>query len=370
MKALNEYNALQTISKKLDFNPTGRPGADKIRADQARLADKIKTFKKRTRNNLNSANTSFKTVHQYASHQQHSPGYGYYNRVKWDFMNFHDVTSLYYLTRSQYQELLSAMRLAERVKNDELRAYHERDKLEGSPRELLGLSITAPTPKSIGPWFYVQGEEQEKDYSYYSKGWHRRYGPKISTYRQVQFARMFRGKPKRKIIDVKTWTGDWLAKAALEAGIVKPIKSITSLKIRLNNVYDAKLIDNKRGYKIYSRTLLGTHIDFVIVSPMGVVYHDADRKNLISGLHIKVRATANKLALPGSNLIDWAACKKLGFCDPGINEFCDIFGFSTDGRYTAQEIERAVRKRPHLATPFLAELKTLASAYSYSVSWV
>ena len=123
----------------------------------------------------------------------------------------------------------------------------------------------------------------------------------------------------------------------------------------------------KRGYKFYQRTLLGKPVDYVVISPFGMTYHDSNKSNLLSGLRTKTRAQAAKM--PDNQLINWSVCKKLGFCNEGITAFCDDFGLSAKKTYHAKEIERAVRSKIDLVAPYLAELKTLANAVNYPVNF-
>lgn len=333
MNALQEYNQLPSIKAKLSFSADGRPGVATIRKDQQRLSNKKDNLHRKIKTQLGS-----------------SVRFNCFSRPK---------------SRVEYYQSRHNERYYKYIDKMESLAIVENDKRDGSPRSMLGLSLYAQKPNNFGPWFYTVNTFEDKDYHYYSKAWHRRYGPKVTVSHSITFARMFRGKPKllKKIIEKR---GDYAVNAAVDLGILKPVKSKVPLKIRLKNVYDAKQIATKRGYKIYERTLCKEHVDYVIVSPMGVVYHDSKRSNLIKGLHAKIRASAKAMSIHG--YIDWKACKKLGFCDAGIKAFCDDFGLSTKQSYSPAQIEQAVRANPNLASPYLAELKTLANAYHYPVN--
>lgn len=223
---------------------------------------------------------------------------------------------------------------------------------------LAGCTSKKSEPVFLGNFCIAASQSVNKDWNFYSKAWHRSHGPKTTIDdRTLSFTREFRGKLKTVSVPVAAWRGDFLAKAVIELGLA-PKKSRYSLRIRLNAAYDAKKLSVKRGYTIYSRTLLGDHVDYVIESPLGMIYHDVYRKRLIKGLHNKIRAQARKL----EGLIDWATCKKLGFCTQGIRSFCDDFGFHEDGAYTLREIESAVKKYPRRAVPYQAELLALSKA--------
>lgn len=217
---------------------------------------------------------------------------------------------------------------------------------------------------TLGAWTVTATENTEKSYSYYSKAWHRAHGPRVTiSDRKLIFSRPWGKGTRRLEYPLKAWSGDFVARAVADLDL-GPKKPTTPLTIRLNKAYDAVLIDEKRGYKFYQRTLLGTPVDWVIVSPLGMTYHDTDRANLIKGLHKKIRQQSRKL----QGLVDWSVCRTLGFCKEGISEFCRAFGLDSAGSYTPEEIEKAVRQKPEHATPFLSELKTLANSLNYHYS--
>jgi len=216
----------------------------------------------------------------------------------------------------------------------------------------------------VGAWTITTEQDIDEDRNYYSKAWHRQYGPKRTiSNRRITFERPW-GKGTRSVTHpLKSWSGNFVEAAIVAEGLA-PKKAHTPLSVRLSKAYDAALIAEKRGYKIYRRTLLGKAFDWVIVSPLGMTYHDADRSKLVQGLHEKIRHQTRKL----KGLIDWTACKKLGFCDSGIREFCSIFGLSPKESYTPQEVEAAVRQKPECAAPFVAELCTLSKSIGYNVA--
>jgi hypothetical protein len=161
------------------------------------------------------------------------------------------------------------------------------------------------------------------------------------------------------------WRGDWMAAAVVAVGLF-PKKAHTTLAIRLNKAYDARLVAEKRGFKFYQRTLLGADFDWVIVSPMGMTFHSKNRSDLIAGLRNKTSAAV--LKLPGATRINWSTVRKLGFCESGIRAFCETFGLNYKGEYHPQEIERVVRADPVAAAPFMNELRTLSNAINYRVA--
>lgn len=329
MKAIQEYQALSSIKDKLNFDPSGRPGAPAIREDQERLIEKRDRLHRRVLINLGSPHIIFRRETPEQSHNR---------------------------------------RFAQYILRQHCLALTERDEREGYPRKLLDLDLETTKPVQVGPWFVKVQTFEDKDYSYYSKSWHNRYGPKVTVTHIITFARMYRGKPKVLRHYPTALTGDYIANAAIALGIAKPVKSKHPLKLRLKKEFDVKLIGREGDNKIYSRALLGTHWDYVIQSPNGVVYHDSDKSKLLAGLQEKIEAKQAKEARKG--LVTWNDCKKLGFCDAGLQTFCETFGFDPDGAYSPSEIEKRVAGNPAAATPYLDELRTLANAYNYESKYL
>ncbi|QIR16666.1 hypothetical protein [Shewanella aestuarii] len=219
----------------------------------------------------------------------------------------------------------------------------------------------------LNTWTVKTHQDIDEDRNCYSKGWHRKYGPKYTVIgRYVTFSRKCGRGVTSKRVYVNSWSGNYLENAVVEAGL-EPKNSTLPLTIRLHKAFDAKLIRTVRGFKIYERTLLKAPVDYVIVSPMGVTYHDDKKANLLKGLFKKIRASANGVKFAAEK-VSWKDCKKLGFCDAGIKSFCDDFGLSIKNAYTPRQIEEAVRKCPSLASPYINELRVLANAYNYSVN--
>jgi hypothetical protein len=227
-------------------------------------------------------------------------------------------------------------------------------------------SITKSTA-TAGVWTLTTTQVVEEDRNYYSKSWHRSHGPKFTVQsRAITLSRKHGRGVMSRSVSLDSWSGDYIAKAVNELGLA-PKHPKLPLSVRLNKAYDAKLIKTLRGHKIYARTLLGEHCDYVIIAPMGTVYHDSVYKNLVKGLYKKIRAAASRVNF-GDGLVNWDACRKLGFCKAGISSFCSDFGFNPKKEYSPSDIEKVVRNNPALAMPYLAELKTLATAYNYSVT--
>lgn len=214
-------------------------------------------------------------------------------------------------------------------------------------------------PVELGVWSARAYETVEKDWNYYSKSWHRNHGPKVTvTGRFVEFTS--KG-GKKKVVQLDSWRGNWQCKALIEAGIVKPKKGM--MHVRLNEVFDIKLIGKRHGYLVYQRSLKGELVDYCLVSPLGMTYHAATVKECLAGLKLKRQQRERRKVAT----INWNFLKSLGFCSPGIKEFCSIFDFDLDGSYTPDEVYQAVSANPSAAAPFEKELRQLADAVGFNV---
>jgi hypothetical protein len=213
---------------------------------------------------------------------------------------------------------------------------------------------------TIGGWTVTAWQEVEKNWKFYSKAWHNSHGPKITvTGRFVRFTSPT-GK-KTKTVELDGWRGNWQVKALLAAGLVKPRKG--QINIRLNEAFDIKHVESRRGYKLFERTLKGEHVDYCLVSPLGLTYHGESWAECLKGLKQKRRAQERKTTAS----IDWSFVRGLGFCQDGIKEFCSVFGFNLKGSYTPNEVYQAVIANPSAAQPFESELKTLANVVGFEL---
>lgn len=342
------YTALGSVRAKLSYDPSGRPGAAVVRADQERLAGKRRQVQERTKRMLG-----------------HPAGHRLGSAKKPAWERPPEGREAYYAWQHAQRRAPIDIFLSNI-------AGWRADAEIGSPRWLLGLgrdtraealgSLYDVHPLGDG-WWYRRVEHTEEDWEKYSKAWHRAYGPaRTVTGRTVTFARMVGSSKERHVVNLSTWGGDWLARAVVEAGLAPKMPAVP-MAIRLHAAYDAVLVDDRHGYQFYRRTLLGAPIDWVAIAPLGTTYHAATKKEALRGLHQKVRSA--KLRLSG-RLIDWAKCRALGFCESGILAFCETFGLNCRGAYTPEEVEAAVRAKADRATPYLAELRTLASAVGYN----
>lgn len=212
---------------------------------------------------------------------------------------------------------------------------------------------------TIGGWTAIAWQEEEKDWNFYSKAWHRSHGPKTTiTGRFVRFTSAS-GK-KVKTVELDSWRGNWQMKALLQAGLVKAQKG--QMHIRLNEALDIKKIGKKMGVTFYARSLKGELLDYCAVSAMGMTYHAESPIACIKGLKVKqAKIERSKVAV-----IDWKLLRSLGFCQDGIKEFCSVFGFDIKESVTPSEVYDRVKSNPSAATPFISELRKLAEVVGFS----
>lgn len=341
---VGEYLAArrQGIKSALAFDPSGRPGAAAVREDQARLRGRVARYEKKAAIRLPS-----KPVLPVASKGD-----------RWNLNRKEWCEHRHNIRQARIDAFLAGI------------ADRKADIEAGSPRELFGLAMGANLPSNIirlgDGWFARQEEDVDRDWDVYSKAWHRAHGPKVTvTNRRVSFRRINpeTGEKEIKTAHMDSWRGDWLAQAIIKADL-QPDNPNAPLAVRLHAAYDAELIKTSHGYRIYRRTLVGKFVDWVIIAPLGTTYHATNKKDLLPGVHAKIRAS--KARLEGW-MIDWAKCRKLGFCEDGIRSFCGIFDIDPRGQYLPEEIERLVRANPTAAAPYLPELRTLAQAVGFVV---
>ena len=220
----------------------------------------------------------------------------------------------------------------------------------------------------IGGYLFVSSEVEVCDWHYYSKAWHRAYGPKkIITDRKVTIYR-YNGRCKNplqvaSVVEFDGWRGNVLLSAIKSSGLFSVKKSQATLSVRLNKFYDAKLVREIDHIKIWKRTLLETHVDYCAVLN-DVTYHASTIRGAVRGLHTKIKAAAKRKNSP----INLKLCKDLGFCDTGIKTFCAAFNLDIHDSFSPAEIEILVKEYPKKAEPFESELRTVAKVLDYRTS--
>jgi hypothetical protein len=222
-----------------------------------------------------------------------------------------------------------------------------------------------------GGYLFIQSENVEWDNHRYSKSWHRAHGGvKVVSDRKITIYD-YNGRKKQKlnpvaVVDFDAWRGNILLTAIKKSGLFQEPESKAPLSVRLDRFYDAKIIKTIGHVKIYERTLLGDHVDYVAVLN-GVTFH-ADHgstpKDAVKGLHIKIKAAAKKRNEP----ISYKLCKELGFCDAGIKQFCSAFDLDIKDTFSPAYIEELVKAEPEKAEPFEHELRVVAKTLNYQPS--
>lgn len=232
----------------------------------------------------------------------------------------------------------------------------------GNLRLVDGGWIEKNAKTKLGIWTIKTSQDVDEDWNYYAKSWHSSHGPKKTiSNRKITFTRKHGKGTHSKSLLLDSWSGDYVAKAVIHFNL-EPKKSKYPLKLRLNKAFDVKRINTKKGYTFYKRTLLNEIIGYVIVSPDGVIYHDELYKNLVKGLHNKIRNSKRKK----EGLVTYNKCRSLGLCKEGIYEFCNVYNLNVKGNYTIKELYKIVKSNIKKAVPFANELKTLAKAYNFN----
>ena len=215
-------------------------------------------------------------------------------------------------------------------------------------------------PARLGIWTARAREEVTKDYNYYSKSWHRKYGPKVTV--DARYVEFVSDKGQRRVVHLDSWRGNWRLNVLLKAGIVRPRKGM--MHVRLHEACDIELVQESRSYRVYRRTVKGEFLDLCVVSPLGLTYHAETLAQCLKGLRLKRRALQDKQE---GRIIDFDLLRKLGFCEPGIREFCSRFGYRLSDRVTPQAVYERISMTPERARPFVRELKILADYLNFNV---
>ncbi len=219
----------------------------------------------------------------------------------------------------------------------------------------------------IGQWFVKAVEDEDQDWDFYSKAWHRSHGPKKTIYnRRVVFAKFDKlGRKTEKIVNFDGWRGQWLLKAIEEAKIVKSrtYKNKPHRSIQLNKVFQITKIRDIAGVQIWTRTLDNEIYDYCAVKGENT-FHAESKKAAVTGLRNKIEKA--ELKAKGS-LINLKLANDLGFCNTGIQEFCEDFNLSIKSSYTPQELSEKVVNRIQYFGKYESELNTLTKAVGYEI---
>lgn len=384
-KIESEWNAIRSdkslpirerFDKLLAIETDRRPGGPEIRARQAALKAKLMQIHARV-----AAKPKWTPAEiRKAIESYNKWGLDYVtNRKVLEYINFAP------LRRKWREDRLAHDRRAEELRTRERNERHPRacfslplestvaivglDKIEpGYSARLetvpgMGYGFFNLTVARVGGWFVRAIETVDKDWSYYSKAWHRSHGPKITvTGRTVQIRRYNEGIENRDV-EVTAWRGNWLFEALIKAGVVSPVKVPVKLRpVQLHPLFNVRPVRTLGGVGIYERTLAGDHYDYCALWH-GLTYHAETLRAAVAGLRAKLAEAERRKNAP----IDFALCKSLGFCDEGIRQFCRDFELDPKSRYTAEEIRQAVERDLGQASTYRAELKKMADAVGYEI---
>ena len=214
------------------------------------------------------------------------------------------------------------------------------------------------TSARVGNWIATAYEVVSEDREYYSKSWHRKYGPKRTVESRIVEFKSDKGATRR--VCLSSWAGNWGIRALLDAKIVHPKKG--QMRIRLNAAYEVKKVKSSLGFDFYERTLKGQHVDYCIVSKK-TTSHGASLKECVAGL----RAKLAQKEIAKTHTVTWRVCKSLGFCDAGLIEFCSHFGLNTSQSYDPKHIESLARSDWDYAQRFKNELGRLAQQFDLDI---
>lgn len=229
-------------------------------------------------------------------------------------------------------------------------------------------NLNVLTTVTVGKLVFTRHEDVEWNRNKYSKAYHRKFGAvKEVSNRRVTIEKIDgRAKGGKKLLATvafDAWRGNVLLAVIKESGLFTVPTSKAPMSVRLDKFYDAEPVRQIGHIKLWNRTLLGEHVDYVAVLN-GVTYHDSTIRRAVKGLHAKIKAVAKKRDEP----ISWKLCKELGFCDTGIKEFCDTFNLDVKGTYAPAYIEELVKSDTDKAIPFERELRIVAKTLNYQPS--
>ncbi len=315
------------IKAALAFDPGhGRPGIRAVREAQQALAERAEEFHKRTLDNM------------------------YPERKK-----------IYRCRESRRTAHILWLNEIERWKREAEHGYPNyifTGKQGNEPVTVIYPDDISPNPDSgitskIGEWFYRTEETLEYPYRGSYKNFSR------VAERRVIFGQMRDGQPHKITVVAKSWRGNWLLNALVDAGIGG--KSTAPMNVRLHKAYDAELVkeytlDGKLA-KVWKRSLAGADWDFCLVCA-GMTYHGL-LDELESGWREKQQERKNRAGQP----VTFEAARDLGFCETGIRQFCATVGIDPAGTYTASEIKELITGHRNQLDQFAREIRIFRRAF-------
>ncbi len=315
------------IKAALAFDPGhGRPGIRAVREAQQALAERAEEFHKRTLDNM------------------------YPERRK-----------IYISRESRYAQHVLFLNEIKKWKQESDWGYPNyifSGKYGNEPITVVFPDDIGPGPSyqtyRIGNWFFRTEEDLEYPYGGRFKNYSR------VAERRVIFGQMRDGQPHTITVTAKSWRGNWLLNALVDAGIGG--KSTAPMNVRLHRAYDAELIkeytiDGKPA-KVWRRSLAGKKWDYCLVCG-GMTYHDTNPEELQPGWRKKQQEKKNRSGQP----VTFAAARDLGFCETGIRQFCVTVGIDPAGTYTAREIKELITEYHGQLDQFAREIRIFRRAF-------
>ncbi|HMN89097.1 MAG TPA: hypothetical protein PKD70_06340 [Saprospiraceae bacterium] len=214
----------------------------------------------------------------------------------------------------------------------------------------------------VAGWRLTVEQDEKADWNYYSKGWHKIWGPKrtIENWRVV-----FQKGTEKKVYRVESFSGNYLLRA-IKAVLNPPKPDNKPAKqrlgkyfnrVQLNELFEVRFIRAFEGIEFYSLSILGsTVLHCAFMARTGEHYHAETLQGAVAGLKRKRK----EHIAHESQIIDKDTAEELGFCHFGILQFCDDNDISINSRFTRAELRKIVLKNKKLnCDKYAAELRKI-----------
>lgn len=222
----------------------------------------------------------------------------------------------------------------------------------GLERSILELQNTQKGYTMINGHIFTVKWDEVKDWEYYSKSWHNKYGPKVT----IENRRVVVRKDGKivGIVPIENFKGNYLVNAVITYLRLPKIKVDRKLKpIQISPYFSIRLLHSVGKAAIYVRELGGQTVDFCAVW-QGETYHALTPKEAIEGVKTKI---SKHVALQEERL-NYQYARNLGFCHQGITDFCELNSLDINATYTRQELRNVIlKKRCENCARFGAELR-------------
>ncbi len=198
-------------------------------------------------------------------------------------------------------------------------------------------------------------ETISEDWNYYSKAYHRQFGPKRTV--EKRWVRIETPGVEKAEITVTAFRGNYLLDAlAAHFGLAK-VKVARHLAAAQLYAYAQVELKHRIGaVSLYARTFAGTALDYVVVA-QGKTYHADTIAAAVAGWKKKECRRQEQ----ESEVLTYALARYgYGFCHEGVTDFCELNGLDIDASYTRQQVRAAaLPNRAVNCAKFAAELKTV-----------